>query len=676
MKSISKFVASILLIMGVLGFASSPSQASDIVPGSALEKEMNEMINRGILSGYKDGTYRPTENVTREQFAAFISRAMKLPAGTHTFKDVRRDSSLGAEVGKVYAAGIMQGITKDTFQPQALITRDQVAITVKNMLEYSKMSLQPKRMSFTDETEMSSVTLSAIYNIANYDIVFGYPDYKTSPVTYSFKPKNNATREQAAAFIYRFLTAYEAAPAPAPEQPAPSDPTPTPTPPTDNSLYYLGYVENGKLVKQAFGHKDYLSAADSFKTVDSAKAIYRGNEIIRVKSGLAFGDRVLNGVKQVTTIYLDTAFKTQATYVEHGREIRYIDSNADFVKVQVGGTIGYAKHSEVDFVPSELIKDRDYYIVSQWGTLSHYQYNYVNKQGSSYSIGPAPSAMKQGVKYYSHDGVHFTAGSSKVTHYPYFQYQSVRTKTNYSAAELDKYIMNRLTALNSSSGTYKDAVTKSKLIGKGKYFLEMQEKYNINALFMLSAAMHESAYGMSANAQTKNNLFGIRVYDGSPHEGTTYKQPEGSIDAFAREYMNRNYVNPNGSYANGAAPGNKTTGFNVSYASDPTWGSKVAGHMYRADLELGQKDINKYKLGITNTASVNVRNAPEGALLYQYKRTYLGVENAFGYPVVIVETKKHTDGYNWYKVISDLNPEHDTNNGFGWIRSDLVDVIN
>src|SRR5690606_29888552 len=150
------------------------------VPGSALEKEMNEMINRGILSGYKDGTYRPTENVTREQFAAFISRAMKLPAGTHTFKDVRRDSSLGAEVGKVYAAGIMKGITKDSFQPQALITRDQVAITVKNMLEYSKMSLQPKRMSFTDETEMSSVTLSAIYNIANYDIVFGYPDYKTS----------------------------------------------------------------------------------------------------------------------------------------------------------------------------------------------------------------------------------------------------------------------------------------------------------------------------------------------------------------------------------------------------------------------------------------------------------------------------------------------------------------
>lgn len=674
MKRISKFMASILLAGAVFSFASS-AQASDIVPGSELEKEMQEMINLGVLKGFDEGVYKPKESVTREQFAAFINRALKLPAGTHTFKDIPMNSQLSDEIGAVYKAGLMRGTSSTTFNPKAFITREQMAQTLKNVLIYSDLELKEKRLNFSDLNDfVSSGGVKAVYNILYYNITAGMPDGKGG---LKFGPKESTTREQAAAFIYRFMEAKKIADE-QPEQPVPPTPvppTPSPTPGAD-SLYYLGYVENGKLVKQEYGHKDYLSAAESFKTVASAKAILRGDEIIRVKSGLAFGDRVQNGAKQVTTVYFDPDFKKQATYVEHGREIRYIDSNADFVKVQVGGTIGYAKHSEVDFVPYEMISNRDYYIVSQWGTLSHYQYNYVNKQGSSYSIGPAPSTMKQGVKYYSHDGVHFTAGSSKVTHYPYFQYQSVRTKTNYTAAELDQYIMNRLTALNSSSGTYKDAIKKSKLIGKGKYFLEMQEKYNINALFMLSAAMHESAYGMSANAQTKNNLFGIRVYDGSPHEGTVYKQPEGSIDAFAREYMNRNYVNPNGSYANGAAPGNKTTGFNVSYASDPTWGSKVAGHMYRADLELGQKDINQYKLGITNTASVNVRNVPGGALLYQYKRDYMGVENAFGYPVVIVETKKHTDGYNWYKVISDLNPEHDTNNGFGWIRSDLVDTIN
>ncbi|RNF39982.1 S-layer homology domain-containing protein [Planococcus salinus] len=674
MQLFAKLLASLLLVTSIFGFASA-SHANDIAPGSALEKEMKEMIDRGILTGYTDGTYRPQENVTREQFAAFISRALNLPAGSHAFKDVNPNTKLGREVGKVYAAGIMDGLSRDRFAPNALITREQVAMTIENMLEYSRMDLQKKEMNFTDADDMSSIVLSALYNIANYQIVNGYPDN-------SFKPKANATREQAAAFIYRFLMAKEGTTAPAPETPEepeePQKPTPKPDPVANSSKYYLGYVENGRLVRQQYGHDEYLSAAESFKSTPSAQAIYKGDEVIRIKSGLAYGDRVLNGVKQVTTIYYDTEFKKQATYVEHGRELRYIDANDRFVKVQAGGTIGYVKQSEVDFVPYELINNRDYYMVNQWGTLYHYQYNYVNKTLASHSIGPAPAEMTPNEKYYSHDGAHFNnaAGHLQVVHYPYFQYQSVRTKTSYTAAELDRFVMDRLKSLNSSSGTYRDAVNRSKLIGKGKYFIEMQEKYNVNALFMLAAAMHESAYGMSANAQNKNNLFGIRVFDGSPHEGTVYTKPENSIDAFAREYMNRNYANPTGAYANGAAPGNKTTGFNVSYASDPTWGSKVGGHMFRADLALGQKDIGKYKLGITNTANTNVRNAPQGDLLYTFKRDNLGVSSAFGYPVVIVGEQKSSDGAVWYKVLTDLNPQDDKNNGFGWIHSDLVDRIN
>ncbi|MDN7226478.1 S-layer homology domain-containing protein [Planococcus liqunii] len=668
MRSISRIVASILLLAGVLGFAST-TQASDIVPGSALEKEMQAMIDQGILHGYGNGVYKPKDKVTREQFAAFINRALKLPAGIHNFKDVPMNSQLSADIGAVYTAGLMAGLDDSTFKPTTLITREQMAQTLNNVLEYSNMELKEKRVSFSDERDfVSSGGIKAVYHILHYGITAGIPDGKGG---LKFAPKDSTTREQAAAFIYRFLEAKKAVPAP--EPPASENPAPVPN---DDNLYYLGYVEKGIFVKQEYGHKDYASAAASFKAVPSAKAILRGDEILHIRSGIAYGDRVLNGQKQVTTIYYDPAFKKQATYIEHGREIGYIDSTAEYVKVQVGGTVGYAKQSEVDFLPDELMTHQDYYMVNQWGTLNHYQYNYVTKTRGSFSIGPAPTGMKANVTYFSRDGIHFESGSTVLTHYPYFQYQSVRTKTSYTAEELDRFIMERLTALNNSSSTYKDAVKRSKLIGTGRYFIAMQEKYNINALFMLSAAMHESENGMSGNAQTKNNLFGIRVFDGSPHEGTVYAKAENSIDAFAREYMNRNYVNPNGTYANGASPGNKTTGLNVSYASDPTWGSKVAGHMFRIDLALGKKDINKYKLGITNTALTKVRKTPQGELLYTYKREYLGVENAFGYPVVILDTAKHTDGYIWYKIISDLNPEHDTNNGVGWVRSDLVDLIN
>lgn len=671
MKTISKILAAALLLTGIFGYTAA-AQASDIVPGSALEKEMKEMINLGILSGYPDGTYRPTEKVTREQFAAFINRALELPAGTHTFADVPQDSSLSDEIGAIYKSGLMYGISDKMFQPKAEITREQVAQTLKNVLQFHDMELKEERIEFTDlNSFVSSGGIRAVYNIIHYDITHGISDGNGG---LKFSPNAHTTREQAAAFISRFLTAKEKA------EEAPVTPEEPPVEAPVDNLYYLAYVVNGELVKQEYGHKEYLTAANSFKGTATAKAILKGDEIIRIKSGLAYGDRVAYGKPQVTTVYYDTAFTNQATYVEHGRELRYIDANADFVKVQIGGTIGYVKQDEVNFVPYELITERDYYMKNQYGTLYHYQYNYVSKKRGNHSIGPAPAQMAANVRYYSKDGINFSnaAGVTQFKHYPYFQYQSVRTETNYTAEELDKYVMDRLTSLNNTSDTYKDALTKSKLIGKGKFFIEVQEKYNVNALFMLAAAMHESQNGMSANAQTKNNLFGIRVYDGSPHEGAVYALPENSIDAFAREYMNRNYANPLGGYANGAAPGNKTTGINVKYASDPTWGAKVAGHMFRADLALGKKDIHKHQLGISNTPSTNVRTAPlpEGQLLYEFSRKNLGIDNTSGYPVVIVGEQMASDGKIWYKVISDLNPEDDKYNGFAWIRSDLIDKIN
>ena len=53
--------------------------AEDDITGINLEQEMRDLIQLGILKGYSEGEYRPEEDVTRGQFAAFITRALKLP---------------------------------------------------------------------------------------------------------------------------------------------------------------------------------------------------------------------------------------------------------------------------------------------------------------------------------------------------------------------------------------------------------------------------------------------------------------------------------------------------------------------------------------------------------------------------------------------------------------------
>ena len=67
----------------------------------------------------------------------------------------------------------------------------------------------------------------------------------------------------------------------------------------------------------------------------------------------------------------------------------------------------------------------------------------------------------------------------------------------------------------------------------------MEEQYNVNALFILAAALHESDSGMSANAHEKNNLFGIQVFDSSPEQGLKYAKPEDSITAKKRDHLSR-----------------------------------------------------------------------------------------------------------------------------------------
>src|SRR5690606_18764002 len=148
MKFISRLLIVLLIITGIFGFASSGEAAS------SLEKEMKEMLKRGIISGHTDGRIGEKDNVTREQFAAFISRALELPEGEHSFKDVPANSNLSSDVAKVYSSGIMEGVSADRFAPKANITRAQVVLTMQKVLAYSGMEMERNAIEFTDSKDM------------------------------------------------------------------------------------------------------------------------------------------------------------------------------------------------------------------------------------------------------------------------------------------------------------------------------------------------------------------------------------------------------------------------------------------------------------------------------------------------------------------------------------------
>jgi beta-N-acetylglucosaminidase len=107
--------------------------------------------------------------------------------------------------------------------------------------------------------------------------------------------------------------------------------------------------------------------------------------------------------------------------------------------------------------------------------------------------------------------------------------------------------------------------------GLGRSFVEAEQKYGVNALFLTSLAIHESAYGSSKIAKDKNNLFGFAAYDGSPYSSArTFTTKEQGIDHVA-SYLSENYLTEGGKYYGGAT----VEGVGKRYATDPNWANAI-----------------------------------------------------------------------------------------------------
>ncbi len=95
-------------------------------------------VEAGIIKGYDDGTFKPTDKVTRGHMAAFISRAFDLPTGTKTFKDVPSNHTAYEAVKQLAAAGITTGYNDSTFKPQDNLTRAHISAFLARAMKFSE----------------------------------------------------------------------------------------------------------------------------------------------------------------------------------------------------------------------------------------------------------------------------------------------------------------------------------------------------------------------------------------------------------------------------------------------------------------------------------------------------------------------------------------------------------
>ncbi|MEW6622971.1 MAG: S-layer homology domain-containing protein [Bacillota bacterium] len=110
---------------------------SDIA-GHWAQREILLLSARGIIRGMGDGCFKPQSAVTRAQFAALLLRALGLEeyrGGVGSFSDLpSRHWSFGA-VEAAFRAGLVRGTGTGHFEPEREITRQEMAVMVARALE-------------------------------------------------------------------------------------------------------------------------------------------------------------------------------------------------------------------------------------------------------------------------------------------------------------------------------------------------------------------------------------------------------------------------------------------------------------------------------------------------------------------------------------------------------------
>ena len=493
--------------------------------------------------------------------------------------------------------------------------------------------------------------------------------------------------------------------------------------------YEVAYINDDGSFSTESCYSDFASAKNRMKELGGDVVVrhdssYSYTKIIAMNSGIAYSYPRDGATLNIYQDVNNHSIYYKQTYVARHFELNYLDTERylgdgrGMIETNINGFHGFTDLEYVDLVPSKFIRNgiaitlggnnpytnegtftfvpkQNYYERRTSGNYSEIVYHiYRGFPANGYEpvseaivIGPAPSDMNEGVMYYSYDGVNFYSDSDfknkSFTYYNYYQFLPLRSKTNISADIFNSYI-----------SKYDNSVMR----GTGQTFIDAQNKYGINALLLFAMAAHESANGTSGYATKRNNLFGWNAVDADPNQATNFSSVAVCVNQQAGVNL-RGFVDVTDGRFFSSSLGNKGSGLNVKYASDPYWGMEIASIAYQIDKLSKNKngtlsDYNYYSLSLINKFDIPVKQEPSDGSKTLYTTQY-GPHYQEGFIVIDLGTQGSYTKVQSTNPIDEngnikthrtpittgnLNPisygEYDFDRSVAYINSEYLTVIN
>ncbi|RXZ80929.1 glycoside hydrolase [Paenibacillaceae bacterium] len=162
---------------------------------------------RLIVSGETADRFGASSNITRAEFTAVLIKGLGILPDYkhHPFLDVRSGAQYAGDIASAQALGLIQGKTADTFQPNGLITRQEMAAILARAWQYAGLSAKANDAvldRFSDKAAISGYAKASVALMAEQQIMQGVSSSR-------FSPQTHVTKAQAVVAIIRLLDAIE-----------------------------------------------------------------------------------------------------------------------------------------------------------------------------------------------------------------------------------------------------------------------------------------------------------------------------------------------------------------------------------------------------------------------------------------------------------------------------------
>ena len=173
-------------------------QFSDVPPSHSFFEHISWLVERGLVKGFADGTFRPSSPVTRGQLAVMLYKYAGspefTPPATSPFTDLPTTHSFYKHVTWLVDQGLIKGYGDGTFRANTALTRGQTAVV---LFKQAGAEFTPPATSPFPDVPTSHSFYRHIAWLEENGIVKGYGDG-------TFRPSTSVTRGQTAVVLKKY----------------------------------------------------------------------------------------------------------------------------------------------------------------------------------------------------------------------------------------------------------------------------------------------------------------------------------------------------------------------------------------------------------------------------------------------------------------------------------------